>query len=306
MQTAERARELDVRQVSRRRYDAFPHAMLAPAIVVLALTTLFPGLFAIWTSFFDYSLGHPLNRHFVALGNYARALLQDKDFWLSLANTIYFTLGAVTIEALLGLALALLVHREVQGQGVIRTLVILPMIMTPVAVSLMWSLLYNPSLGLYDYLLKLVGLPPLLWVSNPVTAMPSVILVDVWQWTPFMFLVILAGLSSLPQEVLEAGDVDGASGRQRLWYITLPLLRPVLGIALLFRFMDAFKTFDIIYTMTGGGPGQATQTLNLYVYMQFLKFLNIGYASAIGMIFVIIIVLVGQRFVRWSGVEFLE
>jgi multiple sugar transport system permease protein len=135
--------------------------------------------------------------------------------------------------------------------------------------------------------------------------MPSVILVDVWQWTPFMFLVILAGLSSLPQEVLEAGDVDGTSGWQRLWYITLPLLRPVLGIALLFRFMDALKTFDIIYTMTGGGPGQVTQTLNLYVYMQFLKFLNIGYASAIGMIFVIVIVLIGQRFVRWSGVDLL-
>jgi multiple sugar transport system permease protein len=280
--------------------------MLAPAAVVLALITLFPALFAIWTSLFDYSLGHPLNRHFVALGNYAHALFQDPDFWLSLINTIYFTICAVTIEAVLGLALALLVQRELHGQGVIRTLVILPMIMTPVAVSLMWSLLYNPSLGLFDYLLKQIGLPPLLWISNPATAMPSVILVDVWQWTPFMFLVILAGLSSLPQEVLDAGDVDGTSGWQRLWYITLPLLRPVLGIALLFRFMDALKTFDIIYTMTGGGPGQVTQTLNLYVYMQFLKFLNIGYASAIGMIFVILIVLIGQRFVRWSGVDLLD
>src|SRR6476660_2374669 len=117
MQTAERARGLDVLHVPRRRYDAFPHAMLAPAILVLALTTLFPGLFAIWTSLFDYSLGRPQNRHFVALGNYAHALVQDPDFWLSLGNTIYFTIGAVVVEAVLGLAMALLVYRELHGQG---------------------------------------------------------------------------------------------------------------------------------------------------------------------------------------------
>ena len=285
--------------------DLFPYAMLAPAVIVLLAATLFPFAYAFWTSLHYYSLANPQGVRFIGVDNYVNAL-QDELLWLSLGNSVIYTVTVVVVQSLLGLGTAILVNREIRGKGLVRTLLMLPMVMTPVAAALMWRVMYNPQFGILDYLLGLLGIPPVEWVSSPTTAMPALMLVDTWQHTPFVFLVLLAGLMAQPLDVLEAAEVDGAGRWQKFWYVTLPHLRPVFGIVILFRTMDAFRTFDIIYSMTGGGPGHSTQTLNLFVFLEAFKFTNMGYACALGILLLIIIIVISQFLLRWSRIEIFE
>jgi len=204
---------------------------------------------------------------------------------------IYFSGLSLSFELALGLLIAVYFNRSFKGSEAVQAIYIIPFAATPVAVALIWRIMLNPEIGVLNYLLRTVGLPASLWVSSPTTVIPALAMVDVWKWTPMITLIVLAGLKSLPHEPYEAARVDGASALQIFWYITLPLIRPVLIAALMLRSLDNLKEFDIIYTITQGGPGIASETLYLYSYNVGFNFFKAGYGSAL-MVVVFLIVLV--------------
>jgi len=214
------------------------------------------------------------------VANYAKILVGDARFREAVARTIYFTLVAVAAETLLGVAMALLFNREFWGRGLLRTLAILPMVATPTAIALVFVMMYHPTLGVANYLVSVAGLAPFRWTYSSQTALYALALVDIWQWTPLIMLIALAGLASLPREPYEAARLDGASPLQAFWHITLPLLRPALVVAILFRAIDALKTFDIIFVMTQGGPANASETINILLFNQAFSYFNMGYAAS--------------------------
>jgi len=229
-------------------------------------------------SWFASSLTSP---EFVGLANFQRAFLQDERFRNALWLTLYFTILATALQVVLGVALALLLNRPFRGKGFFRSIFLLPMVATPVAIALVWMMMYNPTLGVMNYLVGLIGLGPFKWVSDASLVIPALAVVDTWEWTPLITLITLAGLASLPLEPYESALIDGATPAQMFWRITLPLLRPTIMVALLFRAIDCLKTFDIIYVMTAGGPGFASETLNVYTFQVGLFYFHIGYACSL-------------------------
>jgi multiple sugar transport system permease protein len=281
------------------RSRALPgYLFLAPALIVTVAIMLYPLVFSLWTSFESYQLARPDEREFIGLDNYLWTI-QSQNFLNSITVTLVFTVVAVSLEFLLGLALALLVNREFRGQGIVRTILMLPLFLTPSVVGLLFVRLYYPGDGLVPLFLSLFGLDnnfPLL--GTRATALPAIILMDVWRTTPFMFLVMLAGLQSLPQEVTEAAQIDGASAWQILKSITLPLLLPLILVALTIRGMDAFREFDTFMLLTGGGPGQATEVISMMAYILAFRAYDIGRASAVAWVILILVLIFSVFFVR--------
>src|SRR5437660_6305912 len=218
--------------------------------------------------------------HFIGIANYAQILTADARFREAFFRTLYFAALVVAAETVLGVAMALLFNREFWGRGLIRTLSILPMVATPTAVALIFVMMYHPTLGVMNYLVTRVGFGPFTWTYSSRTALYALALVDVWEWTPLIMLIALAGLAALPKEPYESAVIDGATGLGTFWHITLPLLRPTIIVAVLFRAIDALKTFDIIFVMTQGGPANATETINLLLFNQAFSYFNMGYASS--------------------------
>jgi len=273
---------------SQRRYLLF----LAPLLLFTLFFALYPLAYALFISFFDYRLTDPSQaRTFIGLTNYLNAF-RDPQVQNAIRNTLVFVIGAVSIEMVLGMGLALLFAEESRHSRWLRAWLLLPLALPPLVVGLVWRALYNADFGVISYYLKALGVDvgrgPL---GEPDWAMPAVILVDVWQWTPLLMVIFLAGLKSLPGEPLEAAIADGATRWQRFWHITLPMLRPTILVALLLRTMQAFKVFDIIYATTSGGPGQATTVLNYHIYTVGLTFFRMGYAAALANILLIIVTL---------------
>jgi len=247
---------------------------------------VFPWLFTVYMSAFDWKIGQAA--HFVGLGNYA-GLATNQRFLESIVHTFYFTLLAVIFPLVLGTAAALIFHRRFRGRGVLRAIFTMPMMATPVAVALVWTMMFHPQQGVLNYLLSLVGLPPSLWVNSPTLVIPSLVLVEIWHWTPLVMLIVLGGLAALPVEPYESARLDGASEWQLFRFITLPLVMPFLIVAAVIRTIDAVKAFDTIYVISQGGPGTASETINLYLYLQAFAFYNIGNASAVVVVFFAII-----------------
>jgi multiple sugar transport system permease protein len=272
------------------RSRALPgYLFLAPALIVTVAIMLYPLIFSLRTSFESYQLARPEEREFIGLDNYLWTI-QSPNFLNAITVTLVFTVAAVALEFLLGLALALLVNREFRGQGVVRTVLMLPLFLTPSVVGLLFVRLYYPGDGLVPLFLSLFGLDhnfPLLGTRS--TALPAIILMDIWRTTPFMFLVLLAGLQSLPQEVIEAAQIDGASAWQILKSVTLPLLMPLILVALTIRGMDAFREFDTFMLLTGGGPGQATEVISMMAYILAFRAYDIGRASAVSWVILVLV-----------------
>jgi multiple sugar transport system permease protein len=272
------------------RSRALPgYLFLAPALIVTVAIMLYPLVFSLRTSFESYQLARPEEREFIGLDNYLWTI-QSPNFLNAITVTLVFTVAAVALEFLLGLALALLVNREFRGQGVVRTVLMLPLFLTPSVVGLLFVRLYYPGDGLVPLFLSLFGLDhnfPLLGTRS--TALPAIILMDIWRTTPFMFLVLLAGLQSLPQEVIEAAQIDGASAWQILKSVTLPLLMPLILVALTIRGMDAFREFDTFMLLTGGGPGQATEVISMMAYILAFRAYDIGRASAVSWVILVLV-----------------
>ncbi len=268
----------------RRRRNYARHYMwfVVPAAVAVLGTILFPWVFTLYVSAFDWRLGSP--REFVGFANYTK-LFTDERFGFALLRTLYYTALSVVFPLILGLAAALIFNQKFPLRGLARTIFILPMMATPVAVALVWTMMFHPQLGVLNWLLQQVGIPPSMWVYHADSVIPTLVLVEVWHWTPLVMLLLLGGLAALPIDPYEAAKIDGATPLQVFRYITLPLLAPYLVVALIIRTIDALKAFDTIYVITQGGPGSASETINIYLYLQAFAFYNMGYASAVVVVF---------------------
>src|SRR5260370_3674765 len=286
------------RQIRRWLDFNFGYIALAPTIIILLALTIFPLVYLVTVSFRHLDSGDPTKSHFVALDNFSR-LLSDTTFHNALLNTIVYCGVAVSVEIVLGMVLALLVHSAIGRLDLFRTFLLIPIMLPPIAVAISWELMYQPQFGIINDILYRLGIEgflydrgiikgPILWASSPATAMLSIILVDVWQSTPFVFLMFLAGLASLPTEPYEAAEIDGAGFWRKFRDLTFPLLRPLIGIVFLFRLLDVLRAFDIIYIVTRGGPAEATDTLGYYVYRVAFQFFDLGYAGAFSILMLIL------------------
>jgi multiple sugar transport system permease protein len=260
---------------------------VVPALVVVLAVIVFPWIFTIWMSLNEWKVGAPTT--FVGFANYLR-LPNDPRFVDSVWHTLAYTALSVLLPLFLGTLAAVVFHIRFPMRGFLRGLFILPMMATPVAIALVWTMMFHPQLGVLNYLLSLVGLPAQLWVFHPATVIPSLVLVETWQWTPLVMLIVLGGLAAIPTEPYESALIDGATLWQTFRYITLPLITPFLFIAAMIRMIDAVKSFDIIFAITQGGPGSASETINLYLYSVAFIYYDVGYASAIAVVFFALIV----------------
>lgn len=268
-----------------------PYLFLAPAALVMAVALLYPIGYMIYASFLDWNPSQRIGEaEFVGLRNYIN-LLSDEAFLESFFVTLKFAAVVVTIEMVLGVGLALLLDRNIRGMSLLRTLFILPMMIAPIVVGLMWRYMYHPSVGIFNRTLKSMGFEPIPWLSDGSWAFASVVIADIWQWTPFIFILSLAALQSLPQSAMEAARIDGATGWQQIVYIKLPLMMPVLIVTLLLRLIDAFKVLEVILVLTNGGPGLSTEILSLRISRTASEFRELGEAAAMSNYLLILLVI---------------
>jgi multiple sugar transport system permease protein len=280
-----------------RKRQVFLAALAAPALVYVLAVAVGPMVQGFLYSFDSYNLIRPGSRHFVGLNNYF-ALWSDPTARSAVINTFLFTFGAVTIEFVLGLGIALLLWRDDWFNRVALGLLLVPATVTPLVVGLVFKALLNPEYGMLGYPLAELGVSgPRGLLAEPERALATLIAIDAWEWTPLMALILLAGLKTLPTDILEAAMVDGATAAQRLRLIILPLLLPAGFLALILRMMDAFRVFDIIFVTTSGGPADATNTLMIYGVKQGLEFFNIGAASAVSTLIVVCILVMAAAFI---------
>lgn len=269
---------------------------LAPTIVILLLLTVYPFFYALFISFRKINLIKGTNV-FIGFQNYIN-LFQDRMFFVSIMNTVIFVLVAVLFEFLLGMIFALFFNTGIKALKFFRSVVLLPMLLPPITVALTWKMMFAYDTGILNYLLEKIGLAPIEWLSSSKYALASIIFTDIWQWTPFVFLVVLASLQSIPMEMYEAAKVFGANKLQIFRYITLPLLKPGLILALLLRTIDTFRIFDKMYTLTGGGPGDATETITFYIYKHGFKYFESGYSSAVAIVMVAMILIFSSGYLK--------
>lgn len=291
--TLQRTRPASARDAGRpgpvRRDGAWTwYILIGPPFALLFLLTAAPLAVSLYTSLLKWNLGNPVGPSFIGLQNFID-LATDSSFWHSLGLTGYQVVVTVVIQLVLGTLIALLLNQDFRGSNLLRSVYLIPMMTTPVVVGLMWRLLYNTDSGMVNYLISLVGIGKVDWLGNSATAMPAVIGADVWLSTPFVVVLILAGLRSVPSEVYEAAQMDGANSWKAFWGVTLPLLKPMILLTILFRVMDAIRRFDTIYIMTGGGPGNSTETLDLHAYFYAFTYLDIGKGSAMATVLLAII-----------------
>jgi multiple sugar transport system permease protein len=283
------------KRLPRWRDLSLPYLLIAPTVAVLVALSIYPLLYAIKVAF---QTGSGESAQWT-LANFTR-LAADSFFLSALWHTLIYATVALTFEFLLGLGLAVLLDRPLRGRSVFRAILLIPMMLPPVVVGVVWRLMLNPDFGAVNGTLKSVGIntDALTWTASPKLALLSVIAVDIWQWTPFMFLVLLAGLQAIPHEPYEAAMIDGASAWQTFLHVTLPMLRPAILIALLLRTMDLLRVFDQIFILTEGGPGFATETVSLYIYRSAFRFFDFGYAAAMSFVLLIVTNIISAGYIR--------
>jgi multiple sugar transport system permease protein len=262
--------------------------MIAPTLAMLAANSIFPLIYAVVVSLKNYQMLIPGVHRWIGFANYIK-IFHDSLFWSSLQVTLWFLAGVVFLQLPVGLALALLLNRLRRFQDLLATLLLIPTIVSSSVAAFQWAQLLNYQFGPLNYFLGLLHLGQPTWTANPSLALPSLIFVDFWQWTPFMTLLLFAGLRSLPGTIVEAARMDGSTAWQIVWRIYLPLIKPVIGIALVLRILMAFKLFDIIYVLTAGGPGTVTENLAFFTYIQGFRYFNLGYASALAILQLIVV-----------------
>jgi multiple sugar transport system permease protein len=278
-----------------RQVRLFPWLLMAPTILYLLLLTVFPLLYSLWISLFEVVLGRPSG--FIGLGNYA-AILSDPAFWQAALTTGVITLVAVGVELALGLVFALVLNKRLPGMGVFQLIIYLPMMVSPLVMGYFWRFMLDGSFGVINWALGLFGLGPYYWLNEPRLALASIIMVDVWQWTPFVVLLVLAGLHTVPPQLYEAATLDRASPWMQFRRITLPYLKTPILLALLFRTIDTIKIFDSIYIMTGGGPGDYTQSLSVLAFREGYNYSHTGKAAALSWLMVIVINILATILIR--------
>jgi multiple sugar transport system permease protein len=266
----------------------FGLAMAAPGLAAILLVILFPILFTLWTSVYDFTLIHPVHDIFVGLQHYVTSLA-DKDFRHALSVTVFFVLAVVLLEFLVGFAVALALNSVERGKSIYYAILLCPLLMNPVVVGLIWRMFLHPTQGIVNYLLSLVGIDPVNWLGDPDIAFWTLVMVDIWHQVSFLVVLLLAGLAALPREPYEAARMEGAGSLRAFLHVTLPLMRPVIAVTLLIRLIFAVRTYDLVYIMTRGGPGNATDLVSYYIYRQAFVGLNLGLASAMSIILLAIV-----------------
>ncbi len=254
------------------------HGLMWPAVAFVLLMVVFPFGYAFWLSLMDYKIGQP--QQFIGLGNY-RTLLVDEQFWNGARLSAILYVSALAVQLVLGVALGMLLHRVQVMRGLVRTLMVSPFMLPPVVIGMMSIVILDPGMGVANFLLKSAHLPTSLFLASTDYVIFTVVMIDTWQWTPFVALIVLGGLQSLPTKIYEAASIDGATGWREFFYITLPLLGPTILTAAVLRSVDLLRFFDVIYITTQGGPGYASSTLNIYAYRKAFEFSDLGYASAL-------------------------
>src|SRR5438874_1779200 len=276
----------------------FAWLMVLPAVAVLLAVTIYPLVYSLRESFYRIELSFSPVAHWVGLQNYVDAFTKDPRFWPAMGRSFYLVGLGVAIELVLGFGLALVLNRLGRGRTLVTALLLVPVMIAPVAVAIEGVVIFNNSWGPLNYLLSQIGINGPVWLGDRSVALNSILLADVWQWTPFVAIILAAGLRTLPEDQYEAAAVDGATRLQLFRTMTLPLLQPLIIVTVLIRAMDIFKTFDTIYVMTGGAPFSATETASFYTYLQWLQFFSFGYAAAISYIQLIVITIVATILVR--------
>lgn len=272
------------------------YALLVPAIIYAVGLTVFPLIYAIYLSITNYSFGNPVVE-IVGLDNYLR-VFQDYRVLNSFRVTLSIVAVAVPIELILGLILAVLAGLFPKFQGVFRTIFLIPLFSTPVAIALMGPNIFYEEGGPVNGILISLGLPKIYWLSDPKIAILTVTLLDIWQWTPFVFLIALAGLQGIPVELYESAMIDGASGYQMFRRITLPQIAPILLTIFFFRFVDCLRIYDVPFVMLGGGPGTSTETLTIYIYKLAFRGFNFGYSSAMSVVYLVIVLIAASLLIK--------
>lgn len=260
--------------------------MVGSAVVVLVALTFYPMVYMFWISLHEWPIVPTLPRSFVGLEQYL-SIVADPRFWNSVGVSALYLVVSVTLQVVLGFALALLVADLVRGASVLRVLFMMPIFVSPIVAGLVWRFMFGYDLGIVNYFLSAIDLPRINWLGNAWGALTAVIVVDVWQWTPFSMLILLAGLASVPSSPYEAAAIDGASPRQVFRFITLPMMMPVLAVVVLFRVIDAFKMFDLVFILTRGGPGEATNVVALDIWRKGFYENQLGAAAARSVIMVV-------------------
>jgi ABC-type sugar transport system permease subunit len=279
--------------------------LVLPALLTILLVALFPLLWTAWESLHLHDLRMPwLGKPFVGLDNYVEAL-GDPRFWSALGHTAFFAVASVGLELLIGLWLALALNRAFRGRGLVRAAVLVPWAIPTVVSALLWRFMFEGQHGIVNAALVGAGVlrEPVVWFIDPLAAWVPVILADVWKTTPFVALLLLAGLQNIDASLYEAARIDGASAWRQFRYVTLPLLKPAILVALIFRTLDAFRVFDLIYALTGGGPGTSTEPIALYTFNALLQNLQFGYGSALSVIVFLITFSLALLYIKFLGAE---
>ncbi|MFJ7728548.1 carbohydrate ABC transporter permease [Neobacillus sp. NPDC097160] len=262
--------------------------LLLPALFLMMVVFLYPVLYTIYLSFHDWTFLTLKNPPFVGFRNIIN-VFKDAGFYKSMLLSGIYVGAGVMIQFFLGFTLALAVNRITVGHGLATTLLVFPMMVTPVVVGLIWKFIFDYNFGIFNYVLTLIGMDKVAMLNSSALALPSTILVDVWQWTGFMFIVLLAGVKSLPEEPFEAAQMDGANVWQTLWNVTIPLLKPIIIVALIMRIAGSIKVFDQIFVLTGGGPGTSTETISILLHRKAFADFDFGYASALAIVLTVIV-----------------
>jgi multiple sugar transport system permease protein len=282
-----------------RRRAAFQ--FIAPAVILLAALNLFPFFYALWMSLHRMGLAAQAQPRWIGFGNYQQAF-NDERIWAATLASATFVTGAVVVEIILGTAMAFVFNQKLRGLDYLRRVSILPVMVMPIVTALVWFYLFNPNFGLVNWLASFVGLEKRDWLTTDGLAMAGIIMADVWQWTPFVMLVVFAGLQSLPEYIFEAAKMDGLNRWQTLWRVTLPMLQPTILVVLLIRLVDSFKTMELVFIMTHGAG--STEILPYYVYLNAFVFRNlVGYAAVISLFMIILITIAAQLIAKRIRME---
>jgi multiple sugar transport system permease protein len=274
----------------------FARYLALPGMIVLVLLVVGPLVYMFFNSFFLKTLATPVAPRFAWFKNYAE-LFSDVRFWNAFLNSMIIMVVGIPIQSVLALIVALLLNKKFPGSKIVIALFMIPVMITPVVAGFEWKIILDNRFGPLNYLIGLVGIPPQAWLSKPVLAMASILMMDTWQWTPFVTVVLLAGLAAIPKQVYEASSVDGSSANETLWRVTMPLLRPMFTLVILLRIIFIFKIFDPVQILTGGGPGVATETLSVLTYIIGFKNFNVGMSATIAVVQLIIITVIAKIFI---------
>jgi ABC-type sugar transport system permease subunit len=286
---------------NQRQESLLAYLLVGPAMLTIGVFALYPIFNTIWLSLHEIKLNMPyLGKPFIGFQHYV-TISTDERFWASLWNTLYFTFFSVFLELIFGFAIALLINRSFRGRGIVRAAVLIPWAIPTVVSALMWKFMFNDQLGVVNDILVKVGILDhyIAWLGSRETALWSIIVTDVWKTTPFMALLILAGLQVIPADLYESAKVDGATPFQQLLRITMPLVKPAVIVALLFRTLDAFRVFDIVFVMTGGGPANSTETLSMYAQTTLMRYLDFGKGSALAVITFLCVMLISLFYIKF-------